>query len=574
MIELKSIELKNFRSWEHLIYPFKDGITLLEGKIGTGKSSIILAVKYALQGNIEGLRKSDLIREGQDDLLVKLDMLIEDRNVTILRKKSGVQLFIDSIPYHFKYNSLLDNIKNRTKFAFLFGFSSFLDLRPNERKKYIENLLPDMEFLRKTVDDYLFKMEKNIEFKIGKINLSLWESHLDFLIENLKIIENEIKDTKLKLRKAVREKNQISKKSSFDLDNIQNKIEKLKLEKQKIEEKLSGLNKEKLKKSKSLESIVVFEKRYDFIKNKIEELKKNLKNVEISIKFEKCKWCGQEIKDFNYIKEKKNELELELKEKMIVLKDLTKKLSKFSSKSVENEIKDLDELIKSNEKVKYEIQLQINDLQAELNFYRTEMENKQKIFDVIEIYKKQLETLKEKKEHIESEISKTKRMYEIKQNSLNILDKLLAKVKDSRIELKEIVKKYYDLFISKLVFAMNAFSEGKITVDENLIFRYNGRKYEKLSSGQKQLMKISASLALAYFAHSVDVIAIDETFDVNLDSEAQEKLAQMLANLKTIFKKIIIISHNSDLKNVIKFDNIQHVDLIDEKSHLEEIHEI
>ncbi len=570
MIELKSIELKNFRSWKHLIYPFKDGITLLEGKIGTGKSSIILAIKYALQGNIEGLRKSDLVREGQDDLLVKLDMLIEDRNVTILRKKSGIQLFIDSIPYHFKHNSLLDNIKNRTKFAFLFGFSSFLDLRPNERKKYIENLLPDMEFLRKTVDDYLFKMEKNVEFKIGKINLSLWEDHLKFLTENLEVIKNEIKDTKVKLRKAMKEKKkEITKK--YNLDDIETKIEELKLQKQEIESKLSNLNEEKLKKSKDLDSIVVFEKRHDFIKNKIKELKKNLKNLEISIKFEKCKWCGQEIKDLKFIQEKKDELESEIKEQIVILKDLGKKLSKLSSESIKNEIRNLDELIKSNEKMKYEIQLQINDLQAELNFYKAEMENKQKIFDVIEIYKKQLRDLNERKEQIEKEIEKTERIYKIKQNSLDVLDKLLAKIKDSRIELKEIIKKYYDLFISKLVFAMNAFSEGKITVDENLVFKYNGRKYEKLSSGQKQLMKISASLALAYFAHSVDVIAIDETFDVNLDLEAQEKLAQMLANLKTIFRKIIIISHNSDLKNVIKFDNIQHVDLIDGKSHLEEI---
>jgi len=570
MIELKSIELKNFRSWKHLIYPFKDGVTLLEGKIGTGKSSIILAIKYALQGNIEGLRKSDLVREGQDDLLVKLDMLIEDRNVTILRKKSGIQLFIDSIPYHFKHNSLLDNIKNRTKFAFLFGFSSFLDLRPNERKKYIENLLPDMEFLRKTVDDYLFKMEKNVEFKIGKINLSLWEDHLKFLTENLEVIKNEIKDTKVKLRKAMKEKKkEITKK--YNLDDIETKIEELKLQKQEIESKLSNLNEEKLKKSKDLDSIVVFEKRHDFIKNKIKELKKNLKNLEISIKFEKCKWCGQEIKDLKFIQEKKDELESEIKEQIVILKDLGKKLSKLSSESIKNEIRNLDELIKSNEKMKYEIQLQINDLQAELNFYKAEMENKQKIFDVIEIYKKQLRDLNERKEQIEKEIEKTERIYKIKQNSLDVLDKLLAKIKDSRIELKEIIKKYYDLFISKLVFAMNAFSEGKITVDENLVFKYNGRKYEKLSSGQKQLMKISASLALAYFAHSVDVIAIDETFDVNLDLEAQEKLAQMLANLKTIFRKIIIISHNSDLKNVIKFDNIQHVDLIDGKSHLEEI---
>ena len=569
MIELKSIELKNFRSWEHLIYPFKDGITLLEGKIGVGKSSIPMAIKYALQGNIEGLRKADLVREGQDDLLVKLDMLVEDRNVTILRKKSGVQLFIDSIPYHFKHNSLLDNIKDRTKFAFLFGFSSFLDLRPSERKKYIENLLPDMEFLRKTVDDYLFRMEKNVEFKIGKINLSLWEDHLKFLIENLEVAKNEIKDIKLKLRKAVKERKKQPKK--YNLDDIKIKIEKLKSQKQKIESKLSDLNKKKLEKSGDLNSIIVFEKRYDFIKNKVKELKKNLKNLEISIKFEKCKWCGQEIKDLSFIQKKKNELESEIAEQIAILKDLNKKLSKFSSESIKNEIESLDELIKSNEKMKYEIQLQINDLQAELNFYKAEMENRQKIFDVIEIYKKQLKDLNEKKEQIEKEVEKTERIYKIKQNSLDILDKLLTRIKDSRIELKEIIKKYYDLFISKLVFAMNAFSEGKITVDENLVFKYNGRKYEKLSSGQKQLMKISASLALAYFAHSVDVIVIDETFDVNLDLEAQQKLAQMLANLKTIFKKIIIISHNSDLKNAIKFDNIQHVDLVDGKSYLEEV---
>ena len=50
-LKLVSIELRNFRSHEHLVLPFSDGITAIIGDSGSGKSSILEGVAYALYGS-------------------------------------------------------------------------------------------------------------------------------------------------------------------------------------------------------------------------------------------------------------------------------------------------------------------------------------------------------------------------------------------------------------------------------------------------------------------------------------------------------------------------------------------
>ena len=47
---LESIELKNIRSYDDQKIEFPKGITLFEGDIGSGKSSILMAVEFALFG--------------------------------------------------------------------------------------------------------------------------------------------------------------------------------------------------------------------------------------------------------------------------------------------------------------------------------------------------------------------------------------------------------------------------------------------------------------------------------------------------------------------------------------------
>lgn len=49
-MKLKSLELKNIRSYKYEKLEFNDGVTLFEGDIGSGKSTILLAIEFALFG--------------------------------------------------------------------------------------------------------------------------------------------------------------------------------------------------------------------------------------------------------------------------------------------------------------------------------------------------------------------------------------------------------------------------------------------------------------------------------------------------------------------------------------------
>ncbi|GEL19449.1 AAA family ATPase [Pseudonocardia asaccharolytica] len=68
MILLTRIEVTNIRSITHgVIEPLPDGITALVGVIGTGKSTFLEAVRWALYGEVPGgLRQAEMRRRGAD----------------------------------------------------------------------------------------------------------------------------------------------------------------------------------------------------------------------------------------------------------------------------------------------------------------------------------------------------------------------------------------------------------------------------------------------------------------------------------------------------------------------------
>ena len=53
---IKKITLKNIRSYENQVIDFPDGSTLLSGDIGSGKTSILLGIEFALFGLQPGQR--------------------------------------------------------------------------------------------------------------------------------------------------------------------------------------------------------------------------------------------------------------------------------------------------------------------------------------------------------------------------------------------------------------------------------------------------------------------------------------------------------------------------------------
>ena len=71
-MKIKQIILDNIRSYEHQEINFAEGSTLLSGDIGSGKTSVLLAIEFALFGLQPGQRGSALLRNGKKEGGVKI----------------------------------------------------------------------------------------------------------------------------------------------------------------------------------------------------------------------------------------------------------------------------------------------------------------------------------------------------------------------------------------------------------------------------------------------------------------------------------------------------------------------
>ena len=83
---LKTLHLTNIRSYAKQTIEFKEGITLLAGDIGSGKTTILLALEFALFGILRGKTSpAELLRHGEKEGSVTLHCVLQEKEVIITR---------------------------------------------------------------------------------------------------------------------------------------------------------------------------------------------------------------------------------------------------------------------------------------------------------------------------------------------------------------------------------------------------------------------------------------------------------------------------------------------------------
>ncbi|MBS3102915.1 SMC family ATPase [Candidatus Woesearchaeota archaeon] len=91
---LKSVKLNNIRSYTNASLEFPKGSVLLAGDIGAGKSSILLAIEFALFGAKTELPASSLLRHGKNEGSAELNFELEGKDIvikrTLKRGKNGI----------------------------------------------------------------------------------------------------------------------------------------------------------------------------------------------------------------------------------------------------------------------------------------------------------------------------------------------------------------------------------------------------------------------------------------------------------------------------------------------------
>ncbi|MEM4259220.1 MAG: AAA family ATPase [Candidatus Pacearchaeota archaeon] len=318
-MRIKKLKLRNIRSYEEQEIEFPEGSLLLSGDIGSGKTSILLAIEYALFGLQPGQKGSALLRNNSNLGEVVLEFEIDGKEVVIERRLKRESksvsndysaITIDGQKIESSVTELKTKILNLLQYPPEFIKKNNLLYRytvytPQEQMKQI--ILEDPE-VRLNILGYVFGIDK---YKRIRENLTIL---LNRLKEDSKLLQGEIK--------------------SLDEDKVKlNSIKDLLLE---LQEKTN---------KKTLELAKAVEKR-KIIENQIKELEQKIKEKE---NFEK-----EVEKTKIMISSKKESILMFERELFSLTKTISEQESPFSEEKFHNVLKSLvskkEEIDKLNSK--------------------------------------------------------------------------------------------------------------------------------------------------------------------------------------------------------------------------------
>lgn len=541
---IKKIRLNNIRSYLDKEINFPLGKTLLSGDIGSGKSTILLAIDFALFGLQKGnLSGSSLLRNGKKEGYVELHFELDNKNYVIkriLKRGTGVSQESGYIiedgkkkelsPVEIKQTvlNILNyprDLLNKSK-ALIYRYTVYT---PQEEMKQILMEDKDMrlDILRKLfgIDKYK-KIKENIKIINYKLREKLKE-YSGYIID----LDDKNKH-KTHLEKRLTELNNSIINLNQELVKISNDVEDKKKKIKLIEDDLKELN--NLKKelevnetnlNNKLELRKENNERLDFLQNSIKILKKEIKGLE-EIDEEVLKSKDNEIKfmedTINKIRYKINESEIKIRNS----KDIKNNLSKLDicpickqnvSKDHVNHINDNENLIiKENEEL--------------IKFSKEQLvQAENKLKDI----KKDYEELKSNKYEYELNRLRSKNIKE-KENEILQLEKTNERLKE---ELGKINLKKSQLF-------------DNITYYKDLEGSYNKEKisYEDLLTKQKSIEINSASIRREMEDREGELIILLKEIDNKI--RAKENLNK-LTKLKLWFENEFVNLLDNMEKNIL-----------------------
>lgn len=280
-MKLQKLSLKNIRSYTNHIIDFRGGITLFEGDIGSGKSSILNAIEFALFG-LGDLSGGHLLRIGENEGTVELELDINgkpytfgrslkrtrnrvrqedcyivegdtktDYNVTDMKKRA-LQLLEFKEPTNPRSHSV---IYRYAVFTPQEQMREVLGQRPEERKQTLRKAFGVEEYSTTLENTSLLLNDLNIDirlFKSSKEEIGRIEERIKVEESGIKNLESSIEESKLKkqvMKQEIHKLGKIIDTRSAEvqkLHHLNRDIEVNSNEKQIHQKTLETLNQEKL----------------------------------------------------------------------------------------------------------------------------------------------------------------------------------------------------------------------------------------------------------------------------------------------------------------------------------------
>ena len=458
-MKLKKIILNNIRSYKKHEIEFKEGSLLLSGDIGSGKTSILLGIEFALFGLQPGQRGSSLLRNGEKEGGIKIEFEVEGKEVIIERSlKRGktisqdyCSITIDGEKKEISVTELKNEVLRLLNYPKEFTkkqniLYKFTVYTPQEEMKQI--ILQDSETRINTlrhvfgIDKYkrilenisilTLKIREEKRIKEG-ITMNLEQDRIDILSK-----ENELESKHYNLASIEKElflKTEIRKKIQEEKEEISEKIE----EKKKLQQEI-----EKTK-------IMILHKKESISNNLkiMEQLKKQIKELH-ELEFDESKILQFETEIISKKKEKErlDKYNLTINSQIASLTSKNEESSKLRKKISNLEIcptclQNVEAVYRTNilntlysetaynnnqledlEKEKQKLSLKLKELEQEIYSKEEEITN-------LRILKIKFQEIEEKQIYLE-EAGKTNLLFE---KDIDILQTHITTLKDSVFEL-------------------------------------------------------------------------------------------------------------------------------------------
>ena len=556
MIYFKTIRWRNFLSTGNQFTEIdlsKPGTTLIVGSNGSGKSTMLCAITYALFGKpFRNINKPQLMNTiTKKDLLVEIEFSI-GRNSYMIRRGMKPNVFEvhcnDSLLNQSAdvrdYQDILEkqilklNYKTFCQVDILgsASFVPFMQLPTGQRRAVIEDLLDLQVF---TTMNTLLKED------LQKNSAELLENEYEkkLIEQKIKLVNDHIKELKTKSTVFIDEKKATISEFKTRIEIEQQKLNVLQAQYHIIHVKLNrtdikAINK-KIEKYKQL--------KYDL------NAKKNLLSNEITFftDHENCPTCKQgidtklscerieinngKIAELDSGLVKLSELETELKTKLDIYNEEYSEFNRIREEKtqLEHVISQLqwkidslnEEIVNAKKDINTESELKISDLEKELSVVA----------------------------------GKYNELYEQKQ----VLAFASSMLKDGGIKTK-IINQYVPIInklINKYLSIMDFFVDFQLDsqFEETIKSRFRDEfSYSSFSEGEKQRIDLALLFtwrAVAKLRNSMttNLLILDEVFDASIDTNSTEMLMQILNTIASECS-LFVISHKEHLNE--KFSNI------------------
>jgi DNA repair exonuclease SbcCD ATPase subunit len=561
-IQFSSVRYKNILSVGNFFTEInleKSPTTLITGKNGAGKSTVIEAIVFALYGKpFRKINKPQLINSvNNKDMLVEIDFTISSDKYMIRRGikpnifeiwKNGEMINKDAAArdyqQYLEQTILKMSIKSFSQIVILGSatYVPFMELPAGARREIIEDLLDIQVFstMNNLLKDKISEnknaiTENNYKIDLIKTKIEATKDHNEE-IERIKKIEVE------KLKNKVSENISKIEENNSNIEFIEIKINDL----------LQTIS-DKQKQKKTQEQL-------KSIENELKIKKTNLSNdVNFYSNHDNCPTCkqgiNQKFKDdiIETNQHKCEEIENALKQLIQKLNKTEKRLEEISV--IEDEIN--TEHVKANE-----LRLTNKMLMSQLKSIKNDLLNAEK--EVEEIDKTKLQ------DYI-SELKDFRLQQTELYNQRETLAVVASMLKDGGIK-TSIIRTYIPI-MNKLI--NQYLSEFELFVDFNLDENFNETiksrfrdtfSFSSFSEGEK--MRISLSIMFTWRAISklrnsvsTNLLFMDEVLDGASDSEGVEALIDILHKLNSK-DNIFVISHRGELfrdkfKNVLQFEKVK-----------------